>query len=479
MNKREILYYISSFITGATTLIIELVSFRMLAPYFGTSSYVTGITINIVLLALAIGYYVGGYIGDKFYNEKLPFFLLLLTSFYLFFIFIFYNKFLTLVSELNVIVGTILSVLSMFFTPIIIFAFIPTYFIKNLASKTTLGKTAGAIYSLSTIGSIIGGILTTFIFIPYFGSKTTFLLGIVIIFIISIIGLTISLKQLFLLIFFLPIFFIPTKSYEYNFIYSKESEYNIIKLEKVFDDIYVYLNNQFAFFSKSLNKDMLSESYFDYFLLGPIINNAKNILILGNGAGTSMISLSHFFKAKIEGIEIDSALTDVGKTFFNLRESENIKIIHQDARVYINRTKEKYDIIIVDLYNGGTYVPFHLATKEFFRAIYKKLNSDGIMIVNIPFYAQNNLLEEYYLNTIYSFFKNNFVADNILFSFKSNITISEIEKKLDNYNESNILKKRINEIRNNITECQIKNSKNFFTDNRSMIEKLTFSAIKR
>jgi len=187
MNSfKKVLSYIVCFITGSVTLIIELICFRLLAPYFGNSNYVTGIIINTVLLGLAVGYYIGGYTADKHKSFFLPFVLVFISTVYLFIIYLTHTFFLDIIGKMNIIAGVSLSVLAMFFLPVILLAFIPTYFIRILASEDNMGKTAGKIYSLSTFGSIIGGFCTTFLLIPYIGSSRSFLLCIIILFIISL-----------------------------------------------------------------------------------------------------------------------------------------------------------------------------------------------------------------------------------------------------------------------------------------------------
>ena len=292
-NLKNYFAYLTCFTTGLVILIIELVSFRLLAPYFGTSSYVTGIIINTVLLALAIGYYIGGYTADKYKSMIFPYIIILLTSIYLLIFLYLYPTILNHMSYTNAILGSFLSIFSIFFIPMITLAFIPPYLIKMLTSIDNIGKTAGKIYALSTFGSIIGGILTTFIFIPYFGSQKTFISAIIFLIIISVFGLFIFSRYsiLLLLIIIIPLIFYPQK--KEDAVYSTETQYNVIKVLNENNELFLYLNNFFGFHSMSLNNKKLTESYYDYFLVAPLLTNGKEVLILGNGAGTAMTHLSY------------------------------------------------------------------------------------------------------------------------------------------------------------------------------------------
>ena len=81
--KNEFFYYITCFTTGFAILVFELLSFRMLAPYFGNSSIVIGTIINSILLALAVGYYLGGFIADKKKSSTLIYHVIIISSFYI------------------------------------------------------------------------------------------------------------------------------------------------------------------------------------------------------------------------------------------------------------------------------------------------------------------------------------------------------------------------------------------------------------
>ena len=57
-------------------------------------------------------------------------------------------------------------------------------------------------------------------------------------------------------------------------------------------------------------------------------------------------------------------MVSAAKKYFGMRETEIVRYLEGDARVFLNRHKEPYDLILVDAFHGG-YVPFHLLTKEF------------------------------------------------------------------------------------------------------------------
>jgi spermidine synthase len=70
------------------------------------------------------------------------------------------------------------------------------------------------------------------------------------------------------------------------------------------------------------------------------------------------------------------------KAYFGLRDSERVRYLEGDGRVFLNRNKARYDLILVDAYHGG-YVPFHLLTREFYTLVKERLAPGGAVAFNV------------------------------------------------------------------------------------------------
>lgn len=477
----KFLDYVACFITGMVILILELTSFRLFAPYFGNSSYVIGVLINTTLLALAIGYLIGGYTADKFKSNKLPYLIILGVDVYLAIIFPFYPNILKAMSTLSVILGAFLSVTIMFFIPMVFLAFIPPYLIKILSINKRIGIVSGKIFSISTLGSIVGGVLTTFAFIPSLGSRFTFLISIIILLIIAVIGL-IRLNKLFLLCTFLLIIPLISKPKSTNsqIIFQTESEYNTIYVVNDSKSLFLKLNNNEGFHSKSIDpKTGLTNSLYDYFLIPQILINANQTLVLGNGAGTMMSQISYFFDTHIDGVEIDPKLTEIGKDYFGLDlTNDKLRIFYEDARTFLIKNNKKYDIINIDIYSGSAYVPFHVVTVEFFKLVNESLNEGGVLVINMPHYSIGTPLGHHYLNTVTKVFPNSYIYGHILYAFKSNIDKSIIIKKFEDTKTSNALNGVIKKFLSGFKNVDLQLFNDIFLDDFAPIEKMTFDIKK-
>ena len=106
------------------------------------------------------------------------------------------------------------------------------------------------------------------------------------------------------------------------------------------------------------------------------------IAILGNAAGTTARAYGHYFpRTQVDAVEIDGELTELGRRWFDLR-NPRMEVFHEDARPYLRRTDRRYDVIMVDTYRQP-YIPFYLATREFFQQARDRLEPGGVVIVNV------------------------------------------------------------------------------------------------
>lgn len=480
MNYRY-MGYIASFITGMAILILEIISFRLLAPHFGTSSYVIGIIINTILLALAVGYISGGYTVDRFPSHKLPYLIILGADIYLMIIFCIYPVLLQFLSKRSVIAGSFAAILLMFFVPAALLAFVPTYLIKLLIIEKKVGTASGRIFFISTLGSIVGGLLTTFVFIPNLGSRTTFLMTIVILLMITIIGLVKFNKRFSLCFLLLAVPFVFSQATSSEYIYQTESEYNIISIREEKGSLFLELNDNFGYQSQSLDQETkLSYSYYDYLLFPNLLIDANRTLILGNGAGTSMMQMSHFFDTEIDGVEIDSKLTEVGRAYFRLKLNEDkLTIFHEDARTFLIHNDKGYDVINIDVYAGSPYIPFQTATVEFFQLVNRSLNEGGIVAINIPGYSINTPFGDYYLNTVTRVFPNSYLSGHVLYAFKSDLDKDSIIQRIGGKKLPENLDYISRKVLSKLEKVDLKSSGNIFTDELAPVEKMTFEIIKR
>lgn len=113
------------------------------------------------------------------------------------------------------------------------------------------------------------------------------------------------------------------------------------------------------------------------------IRNFESILILGVAGGSVIKTLVDEikFKGKITGVEIDATVIDIANRFFELDKIQNLEIVIDDAFEFVLKTKLKYDLIIIDIFED-TSMPNFLFQDFFINRINSLLNLNGFILFN-------------------------------------------------------------------------------------------------
>jgi spermidine synthase len=86
--------------------------------------------------------------------------------------------------------------------------------------------------------------------------------------------------------------------------------------------------------------------------------------------------------ARIDVVELDPGVIAAGRKYFGLQETDKVRFIESDGRVYLNRSKDRYDLIILDAFRE-LGVPFHLLTREFYALLKERLAPGGAVASNV------------------------------------------------------------------------------------------------
>lgn len=128
--------------------------------------------------------------------------------------------------------------------------------------------------------------------------------------------------------------------------------------------------------------------YTEYFHMAWLWNSQlTNVLMIGLGGGSAQRAFEHYYPGvKVQSVEIDPMVLQAAKDYFNFKESGRQKVHLEDGRMFVRRTTNRFDAIILDAYVGGRYgssIPQHLATKEFFELVRDRLTTNGVVAYNV------------------------------------------------------------------------------------------------
>jgi predicted membrane-bound spermidine synthase len=404
--------YAVAFVTGAIVMGFEMLGSRYLNPYFGSGIYTWASLISTVLIALTAGYFLGGSIADRTPSPAVLALIVMVGSAYLLALPSFAQSVLefVLAGVDDIRAGSLISALALMLFPVTLLGMYSPFAIRLLLnSAERSGRVSGAVYGVSTAGSIVGTLGTTFLLIPAIGSRAiTLSLGAA--------GLVSGLALLALArlerrasgaaaIILIACAMVTSPACRAESLIDdgiraamlKRGNGRIAHIETEYNDVFITKRqNQLVMsfqvkgwdYTESVanltDPDDLPLRYAQVMTIATIYPDApKKILMLGLGGGSISTYLGRFLpEAAITTVEIDPGVITAAKTYFGLRETERMRYRAGDGRVFLNRSKESYDLILLDAYRGG-YVPFHLLTREFYTLVKQRLAPGGAAAFNV------------------------------------------------------------------------------------------------
>jgi len=179
--------------------------------------------------------------------------------------------------------------------------------------------------------------------------------------------------------------FVPPITWSRNTVWVQESPYNLVRVVRDGQRLILKLNDERGIHTIRDQRTGWTGNYYDDFALGPLLAPAQRLLVLGMAGGGSIASTRVTAPdIDIDAVEIDPRVVEAAARFFGMNPDD--KLLHiqvADARPWLAQNKGEYDIVHVDLYQGGPYIPFYLVTVEFFRSVRAHMSEDGLLMMNL------------------------------------------------------------------------------------------------
>ncbi len=388
-----------------------------MAPFFGASTIVWANTIAIVLVALSIGYWFGGRMADR--RPTLPALCatVLAASVLMALVPFVSHPFLTLSVEafdqysVGAFAGSLFGVLVLVAVPVLMLGSVSPWALRlKMHSVEDSGEVAGRMYAISTVGSLLGTFAAALLLIPLVGTQRTFLTFALITAAVAALGLRPRWALVPLAIAALMVVPVGTTkgSGEGRVIDEADTEYQYARVVEFPNGTrHLELNEGIAIHSLYRPGTVLTGGYWDAFLVDPLAVQSRapaHVAMLGTAAGTVARAYAKYFPdTVIDAVEIDGELFDIGRRYFDLQPRPQLREHTADARPYLRGTKERFDAIFLDTYRQP-YIPFYLATKEFFQLAHDRLRPGGAVLINVGHPESSDKLEKVLSATVGSVF---------------------------------------------------------------------------
>lgn len=392
----RVLFYLTASITGATVMMIELLGTRIIGPYYGVSMIVWSSLLSTALLALSVGYLVGGRLADTAPWLRLSH-ILLVTGILIGFIPVISQPVQLATNVFGLRWGALSSAFILFTPCLMMLGMVGPYVIKTVTSGLErVGRTAGTVYAISTLGSVAGTLILGFYLLPIFGTQTIIISLSLLMFFMALVLAVFERKRMGARLS-LPLWGATTamaafilismagqmndRTYPgYDVVFETESPYGWVRVvDQPAQDIRWLMSGGSTIGAEQLSTGLSVLGY--QYVVGqlPLFNRqAESALLVGLGAGHLVNTYAEFGIAT-DSMEIDPVVADLATNYFNFTPTGDV--IVGDARYQINHLDKTYDFIIHDCFTGGAE-PIHLLSVEMFQKLKERLNPGGILALN-------------------------------------------------------------------------------------------------
>jgi len=388
--KRSV--YLFAALEGATVMAVELLAARMLAPYFGSSLYVWVAVIGITLLSLAIGYFVGGRLADKYTSITTIYWVLLAAASFLLCMHFTSQSLTFAFTGLDMRTAVVLVSLLLILPPLLFLGMVPTLLIRFLSTKVDdSGATTGRVFTFSSASGILALPIMGFFVIPVFGLTMPSIIIGLLIGIIPLVQLLSQKRYVSLLFVVFLVISISQRNVASSssdirvHAYSEGLLGQVLVADILKNDKGENSNDRVLFINRmgqTVVDRSSKSSKWNYIIfassVASVLPENSKALVLGLGGG-SAANIFHNLKFDVDAVELDGRIAETARNYFAL--SPDVNVIVDDARHYLETTEKTYDLILFDVFKGDVQPP-HVMSLECFNTAKSLLKENGVIIVN-------------------------------------------------------------------------------------------------
>ncbi|HET9701964.1 MAG TPA: fused MFS/spermidine synthase [Burkholderiales bacterium] len=396
-HSRSFLFFLllTSVLCGALVMVIQVLGSRVIGPFFGVSLFVWTSLITVTLVALAAGYAIGGHLADRHGSADWLYGLIIVAGIAVCLVPVLKAPVLKASLALGLRGGSLAGSAALFGVPLLLLGCVSPFLVRLVATEMrNLGRTVGGLYALSTMGSFLGTVGTGFFLIGYFGVQATLIAtGMALISLGCAYFVFVRRRYALLLLLALPLLADAGGSTASKIMPDGTRVQLVASVDSFYGNIKVvdYIGSNFQ--TREMKIDGLVQggidtasglSVYEYTYLVqflPYVMNpdGRRCLVIGLGAGV----VPHWYEERgiaCDVVDIDPEVVELARSHFGYQGRGRVHV--QDARYFLGTNTERYDFVILDVFNGDT-TPGHLLSLEALRLVESAMAPGAVLALNL------------------------------------------------------------------------------------------------
>lgn len=377
--------FITVFVLGAATMVIEIMGTRVISPVFGVGLFVWSALLSVTLGALAVGYYCGGVLADRMGDSRPLGGLALSTGVLLALVPLLSHAVLSAKEGLGPRWGALVSALLLFAPSLTAIGMTGPIAVRRATHDLRLtGRNVGSIYAVSTVGSVVGTLGLAYGLIPAFETQSILLGTSALLVLLGAASLAWRKRPAVFFALLLPV--LGTSAAEhplpngFSILDRSQSVYGLVEVIEDKNRGVRFLRSDHSILGAQFQADGSPGFGFVHVLeavrfLRP---QARDALQIGLGTGSLPRALTPH-GIRFDTVEIDPTVARFATEYFGFQANGDIHA--EDARTYLRHTERQYDVVVHDTFTGGT-TPEHLLSLEVLQRIRALLRPSGVMALN-------------------------------------------------------------------------------------------------
>lgn len=380
------------FVTGGSVMVVEIVGTRILSPVFGVGIFVWSALLAVTMGSLALGYYLGGYLADRRPRVQVLFATVLVSGVLVALAPLCSRSVLAVSDPLGLRAGALLSGGLLFGPSVTSLGMIGPMAVRLANRAGFTGRAAGMVYAVSTVGSLVGTLLTGFVLVPLFANERVLATTSALLIVVGAAGLVRRGRLWPALALAAPAWaWIPSSGppvASVRVLETSQSLYGRLQVLDVEDggEQFRYLRCDRSLLGAQRRATGESPFHYVYVIEGVhwARSQARTLLQIGLGIGSLPRRMERYGIAS-DVVEIDPEVVRLAREYFGFEPTGDVFV--EDARTFLRHTERRYDLIVHDTFTGGS-TPAHLLSVEVLERIRQLLEPGGVLLLNMVGYHE-------------------------------------------------------------------------------------------